>query len=226
MTFPKGATDDELFYDIPKLDTRYFDNYNSFSTSPSVGHFGTNYVYAAMRQLISSISAITDTLPDVCTVAALVCYCINGISVCNRPVDVKKLRKFFIFNPDDIFMKTLEAATQPGGFNQRFSMWHSKKRFLYSRYHQHKDYSIDIFFSSVPDHDVTTAVELTFGTKILLTNIYAIGSNSGLNIYKVLQDRFCKHGILINIWYDNAQEEFMGSLRKIICAYGVGIKKS
>ena len=30
---------------------------------------------------------------------------------------------------------------------------------------------------------------------------------------------------MINIWSDNVQEYFMGSVRKIIHAYGVGIKK-
>ena len=44
MTFAKGATDDELFYNIPDLDMRKFDEYNGFSTSPAADPFGPNYV--------------------------------------------------------------------------------------------------------------------------------------------------------------------------------------
>ena len=55
FAFTKGSMDDKLFYEVPKLDTRGFDNYNGFSTLPAVGHFGPNYVYAVSRQMIASI---------------------------------------------------------------------------------------------------------------------------------------------------------------------------
>ena len=100
-----GAMEDELFYEVPDLDTHEFDNYDSFWTSPAFGPFDPNYVYAAMRQLISSISYITYIVPGFCTVPDLLCYWINGIYVRNCPVDVNKPRKLFIFNPENIFMK-------------------------------------------------------------------------------------------------------------------------
>ena len=84
-------------------------------------------------------------------------------------------------------------------------MMQSNKRFPYNRPLGHKDYAIDNFFSYVQAHDSTAAVETIVITKTLLTNVYAIGSKSGLNIVKVLQERFLKHGIPIDIWYDNAQ---------------------
>lgn len=59
-------------------------------------------------------------------------------------------------------------------------------------------------------------------TKTLLTKFYAIGSKSGLNIAKFLQDGFWERGIPINICYDNAQEEFVGSVINILHAYGLG----
>ena len=55
VDFTKVTTDDKLFYDIPELYTRKFDKYNVFLTSPAVVPFGTNYVYAATLQLISSV---------------------------------------------------------------------------------------------------------------------------------------------------------------------------
>ena len=54
---------------------------------------------------------------------------------------------------------------------------------------------------------------------------YAIVSKSGLNIAKVLQDRFHERGIPINIWSNNSQEYFMGSVRKLLHAYGVVSKQ-
>ena len=85
-------------------------------------------------------------------------------------------------------------------------MIHSNKKFPYSRSQQHKFDTIDTFFSSVHAHDVTTTVELIVGTNTLCTDVYAIVSKLGLNITKVLQDRFRECGIPINIWYDKAQE--------------------
>ena len=77
----------------------------------AVGTFGPNYVYAAARQLIDSISAVTCIVLTVCTVAALVRYCINGLSGRNSPVDAKNIQKLCFFKSDNIFMKTLEATT-------------------------------------------------------------------------------------------------------------------
>ena len=85
---------------------------------------------------------------------------------------------------------------------------------------------LSTLFLSVPAHDSTTSVELIARTKTLLTDVYAIGSNYGLNISKVLQEWFREHGILINIWSNNAQEKFMGSVWKLLCAYGVESNKS
>ena len=99
------------------------------------------------------------------------------------------------------------------------------KCFPYSGPQRHKGDSIDTFFSSVKSHDSNTDVEIIVGTKTLLTDVYAIVSKSGLKISKVLQDRFYECGIPINIWPDNAQEEFMGGMRKLIRAYVVVSKK-
>ena len=122
MSFADGATDDELFYEVPELDTCNFDNYNGFSTSPVVGPFGSNYVYSAARQFIDIISYITVSVLTVCTVSALVRYCINGLSGRNSPVDIKKYCNLFLFDPDNIVIKTLEVTTQLGSFNQRLLM--------------------------------------------------------------------------------------------------------
>ena len=103
-------------------------------------------------------------------------------------------------------MNTLEDTTQLGGFIQRLPIRQSNKCFPYSGHHQHEDDPIGTFFSSVKYHNVITAFELIVVTKTLLTDVYAIGSNSVLNIDKVLQDRFCDRGIPIKIWSDNAQE--------------------
>ena len=129
----------------------------------------------------------------------------NGISGHKYTVDVKKIRRFFLFKPGNVVMKTLEATTQFGDFNLRLLMIQSNKRFPYIRHCQHKDDATDKFFSYVQEHYGTVAVELIVLTKTLLTNVYDIGSKSGLNIFKVLQDRFLKHIIPINIWYDNVQ---------------------
>ena len=103
-------------------------------------------------------------------------------------------------------MNTLEATTQLDGFNQRLLMRKSNKRLPSSRPHQHKDDAIDTFFSSVKDHDGNTNFELTVCTKTIFLDVYVIGSKSGLNIAKFLQDRFCESSIPINIWSNNAQE--------------------
>ena len=44
VAFPKSATGDELFYDIPELDMRKFDYYNGISISLDGGPFDPNYV--------------------------------------------------------------------------------------------------------------------------------------------------------------------------------------
>ena len=122
-------------------------------------------------------------------------------------------------------MKTSEASTKLGGFKQLFQMLHSNKRLSYSEPQKNDDDAINNFFSSVRAHDGTTPIELIIDTETLLTNVYAIGSKSSLNIAKVLQYRFREGGITINIWSDNAQKEFMGSVCKLLRAYGVGSKK-
>ena len=205
VAFTKGATDNKLLFDIPELDTQKIDNYDGFSTSSELGPFAPNYVYATTNHLIDSSLFITKIIPAAYTIAILVLYCINGISRRNFPVDVKKLRRFFLFKPDNVVMKTLDATTQFGGFNLRILMIQSNKRFPYNRPLRHKDDAIDNLFSYVQAHDSTATVETIVITKTLLTNVYAIGSKSGLNIVKVLQERFLKHGIPIDIWYDNAQ---------------------
>lgn len=123
VAFTKGVTDNEFFYESPQLDTLEFNYYNGFSTSLAVGPFGPNHVYAKTRWTIVSISAVTDIVTTVCTVSALVCHYINGLSSRNGPVDVKKLRNLFPFKPDNIFIKALEATTKLGGFNQHLVMW-------------------------------------------------------------------------------------------------------
>ena len=100
------------------------------------------------------------------------------------------------------------------------------KRLPYIGLHHHEDDVINTFLSSLCDHNGTTAVELNAGTKKLLTYVYGIGSNSGLNIYKVLQYQFHECGIPINIWTDISQEVFMWSVRKLLCTFWVEIMKS
>ena len=39
---------------------------------------------------------------------------------------------------------------------------------------------------------------------------------------KFLQDGFHERVSPINIWFNNAQEDFVGSVLKLLCAYGVG----
>ena len=102
-------------------------------------------------------------------------------------------------------MKTLEANTQLGGFNKFPQMRQSNKSFPYSGTHWHEDDTINNFLSSVQAHYGTTVVEIIVGTKTLLKDVYTIGSKSGLNIAKVLQDRFRERGIPINICSENAQ---------------------
>ena len=84
-------------------------------------------------------------------------------------------------------------------------MIHSNKCFPYKGPHKHGDDTINNFFYSVKSKNGTTFVELTVGTKKPPTDVYAIGSKSDLNIYKVLQERFHKRGITINIWSKNPQ---------------------
>ena len=85
-------------------------------------------------------------------------------------------------------------------------MRNTNKLFPYSGPHRYEYDDIDAFFFSVRAHDGTTSVELIFGTKTLLNDVYAIWSNSGLNIANVLQDLFFGSVIPINIWSDNSQE--------------------
>ena len=135
VAFTKGTTGDEFFYNIPELDTRNFENCKVFYTSPAAGTSGLNYVYAAIHQLLYSSSSIVEIVPAVYTIASLVCYCINGIYGHNLPEDMKKLKRFLIFKHGNILMKTLEATTQLGGFNQLLPTRKSSKRFSYSGPH-------------------------------------------------------------------------------------------
>ena len=225
MAFTKGDTDDELFFDIPELDTHEFDNYDGFSTYPAVGHFLSNYIYATTHHLISISSSIAAIIPALCTIASLFQYCINGLSWRNCHVDVKKLHNFLLFKPDNIVIKILEATTQLCDFNEHLPMKQYNKIFPYSGPHWHKDDAIDTFLFSVKAHNSTTAAKIIVGANTLLTDGYCIRSKSGLDISKVLQCRFHNHGIPINIWSDNTQEEFMGSVRKLLRAYVVGSKQ-
>ena len=103
-------------------------------------------------------------------------------------------------------MKTLEATTQLGGFNQHLLMRHYNKHFPYSGPQWHKDGAINTIFYSVQTRDVINTIEIIVGTNTLPTDVYAIVYKSGLNISKVLQDRFHERGIPINIWSNNSQE--------------------
>ena len=107
MAFNKGNTENGLFFDIPELDTSKLDNYDGFYIPPAVGPFGPSYIYATTHHLIYISLYIAAILPAAYTIASLVCYCINGLYIRNCPVDVKKLRKFFLLEPDNIAMKTL-----------------------------------------------------------------------------------------------------------------------
>ena len=71
MIFTKGATGGEFFFGISELDTRKFDNYEGFSTSPSVGPFGPNHVYATKHHLISISLSISTILPTAYSIASL-----------------------------------------------------------------------------------------------------------------------------------------------------------
>ena len=206
MAFTKGATEDEFFFDILELNIRGFDKYDGLSISPEVGPYVTNYVYAATHHLISRSLSIAAILPAAYTIASLSRYCINTLSGRNRLVYFKKLKRLFLFNPDNVMRKTLEATTQLGGLNQFLMMRQSNNILPYSGPHQYKDETINTLFYSVQDPDGTTAVEFIVRTKTLIMDVYAIGFKSGLNISKVLQDRFHKLGININICSRNAQE--------------------
>ena len=139
-------------------------------------------------------------------------------------MEIKKPRRLFLFKPDNIVIKTLEDTTKIDGFNKHLQMRQYNNWFTYSGPHRHEDDNINTFVYYVCAQDGTTAIELIFGTKTLLTDVYDKGSKSGFKISKFLQDLFCEKGIPINIWSDNAQETFMGSVSNIFCAYGVGIK--
>ena len=82
-------------------------------------------------------------------------------------------------------------------------MRQSNKCFPYIRSHLHEDDAIDTFLSSVKSHDGNNAVEIIVGAKTILRDLNAVVSKSGLNISKVLQDRFRERRFLINIWSDN-----------------------
>ena len=170
----KGVNDDELFFHVSKLNTRKFDKYDGFSTSTAVGPFVPNYVYATTHRLISSFLSIALIILTAYTIASIFCYCINSLSNRNRQVDVNKISKVFLFNPDNVMMKTLEATTQIGDLNQRLQIRQSNKRLPYNRPHRHEDDTIDTLFSSMQSHNGTTAVELIFGSKTLFTYVYAI----------------------------------------------------
>ena len=92
VAFTKGATDNELFFNIMELDTCKFDNYEIFSTSTAAEHFGPNYISATTHHLISSSSYIAAILPAAYTVDFFFRNWINGLSGLNRPVNAKKMR--------------------------------------------------------------------------------------------------------------------------------------
>ena len=104
-------------------------NLTTIMDYPAVVPFGPNYIYATIHHLIYRSLSISAIIPVAYTTTYLVRYCTNGLSGRNRPVDVKKLRKFSLFKPDNIVMKTLEATTQLGGFNKRLLMRKSNNRF-------------------------------------------------------------------------------------------------
>ena len=131
---------------------------------------------------MSSSLSIAAFVPADYTTASFSYYCINVLFGRNLPVDVNKRIMFFLFKTDNVVMKTLEATTQLGGFNQSIQMRQFNMHFHYSGPHWHKDVAIINLLSSVQSHDGTTIVELIVGTKKLLTDVYAIGPKSGLNI--------------------------------------------
>ena len=122
VAFTKDSTDDKLLFDIPKLETRKFDKYDGFYTSPAVGPYGPNYVYATTHQLIYRPLYMSAIVITAYTIASLVHYFINGLSGRKPPVDVKRLERFLLFNTDNVVMKNIEATYQLGGFNQRLPM--------------------------------------------------------------------------------------------------------
>ena len=129
LLFAKGATDDEIFFEIPELDSCKFDNYDGFSTCTSVVPFVPNCVYATTHHMISRSSSIYTILPDAYTINLLVCYCMNGLYGRSYPEDVNKLTRFFLFNPYVVTMKTIGDTNQFGGSNQRLQMRQSHKFF-------------------------------------------------------------------------------------------------
>ena len=155
---------------------------------------------------MSSSSFIAAIVLASYNIASLLPYCINGLSDRNRPMNINKLRRFFLFNPDNILMKTLKATTQIGGFSQHLPMRQYNKQFPYSGTRRNKDDAIDTFFSSLRAYDGTNNVEIIVGTKTLLTDVYAIESKSGINIAKVIQDHFCETWNNNNNMVDNSQD--------------------
>ena len=119
---------------------------------------------------------ITAIVPADYTIDSLDRYFINGLYDRNQPVDVNKIRRFFLFNPYDVVMKTLKGNTQLDGFNRRLLMIQYNNHLPYISTHKHKDDSIDTFFYDVKSHIGTTAFKLIIGTKTLRTDVYAIGS--------------------------------------------------
>ena len=171
------------------MNTHEFDNYDGFSSSTTVSPFDPNYVYATTHNLISRSLSIAAILPAAYIIDLLVRYCINGLSSRNRPMDDKKLRRLLTFNQYNVVAKILEDITQIGGFNQRLPMRQSNKRFPYGRPCKHKYDVINAFFYYVKSHNGTTTVELISGTKTLLTDVYAIGTKSGLNDFQITSMR-------------------------------------
>ena len=94
------------------------------------------------------------------------------------------------------------------------------KRLPYRGPHLQKYDVNDTFFYSVIIHNNNTSIELIVGTKTLITDVYAIQSKSDLNISQFLQDWFRACRITIIIW-SQAQEEIMGSVRKLLRAFAL-----
>ena len=105
MAFTKGATSDEFFFGIPELDTRKFDNYDGFYTSPAVSRYESNHIYANTHHLIYISLSIAAFVPVAYTIASFSHYFINGLSGHNLQVDVNKISRFILFKPDNIVMK-------------------------------------------------------------------------------------------------------------------------
>ena len=101
------------------------------------------------------------------TIASLVHCFNNGLSGRNFPMDINKIRSFFLSKPYNVVIKTLEDTTELGGFNQRLPTRKSNKSFPYRGPYQHKDDTTNTLFSSVRAHNGTTAVELLLAPRHL-----------------------------------------------------------